>query len=156
MHVHSTYTCRCVHVRVMCMYMHVHTSLAEHTRRGQSRILTCMHLCTLCTWVTDLHNKSMYSIVYAVLSPLQIVCVWEIKNVGSRDRSPVQLQLKHTLHGHTDAVTCIAASTAYNIIVSGSKVRPIYSCVRYIYFSASSVFIGLIISINCFFIPPSF
>ena len=53
---------------------------------------------------------------------IQIVCVWEIKNVGSRERSPVQLQLKHTLHGHTDSVTCIAASTAYNIIVSGSKV----------------------------------
>ena len=44
-----------------------------------------------------------------------------MKNAGSRDRSPVQLQLKHTLHGHTDAVTCIAVSTAYNIIVSGSK-----------------------------------
>ena len=54
---------------------------------------------------------------------LQIVCVWELKNAGSKDRSPVQLQLKHTLHGHFDAVTCIAASSAYNIIVSGSKVR---------------------------------
>ncbi|CAI8023122.1 WD repeat and FYVE domain-containing protein 3 [Geodia barretti] len=50
-----------------------------------------------------------------------IVCVWEMKNVGSRERSPVHLQLKHTLHGHTDSVTCIAASTAFNIIVSGSK-----------------------------------
>ena len=45
-----------------------------------------------------------------------------MKNAGSRDRSPVQLQLKHTLHGHTNAVTCIAASSAYNVIVSGSKV----------------------------------
>ena len=45
-----------------------------------------------------------------------------MKNVGLKGRSPVQLQLKHTLHGHTDAVTCIAASAAFNIIVSGSKV----------------------------------
>ena len=64
-----------------------------------------------------------------VSSLVQIVCVWEMKNVGSRERSPVQLQLKHTLHGHTDSVTCIAASTAYNIIVSGSKVSCNNACI---------------------------
>ena len=76
---------------------------------GDSTVCACVHVtlskCTCYVWYI-----------------IQIVCVWEIKNVGSRERSPVQLQLKHTLHGHTDSVTCIAASTAYNIIVSGSKV----------------------------------
>lgn len=31
------------------------------------------------------------------------------------------LNIKHTLYSHTDAVTCLAASTAYNVIISGSR-----------------------------------
>ncbi|KAL1508880.1 hypothetical protein ABEB36_003702 [Hypothenemus hampei] len=31
------------------------------------------------------------------------------------------LTIKHRLYGHTDAVTCVAASPAYNVIVSGSR-----------------------------------
>jgi WD repeat and FYVE domain-containing protein 3 len=44
-----------------------------------------------------------------------VVTVWEL---SSRQKS---LNVKHSLHGHTDAVTCLAASPAYNIIVSGSR-----------------------------------
>ncbi|KAL7045562.1 hypothetical protein ACKWTF_002261 [Chironomus riparius] len=44
-----------------------------------------------------------------------VVTVWEL---DSRHKS---LNVKHYLHGHTDAVTCLAASPAYNIIVSGSR-----------------------------------
>lgn len=32
-----------------------------------------------------------------------------------------QLNIKHNLYAHTDAVTCLAASPAYNVIVSGSR-----------------------------------
>lgn len=32
-----------------------------------------------------------------------------------------QLALKKSLYGHNEAVTCVAASLAYNIIVSGSR-----------------------------------
>ncbi len=45
-----------------------------------------------------------------------------MKAIGVRDKSPIQIQLKHTLHGHTSPVTCLATSSSYNIIVSGSKV----------------------------------
>lgn len=31
------------------------------------------------------------------------------------------LSIKHNLYAHTDAVTCLAASPAYNVIVSGSR-----------------------------------
>lgn len=32
-----------------------------------------------------------------------------------------QLSVKQSLYGHTDAVTCLASSSAYNVIVSGSR-----------------------------------
>uniref|UniRef100_T1IS53 WD repeat and FYVE domain-containing protein 3 n=1 Tax=Strigamia maritima TaxID=126957 RepID=T1IS53_STRMM len=42
-----------------------------------------------------------------------VVSVWEL---GKK-----QLYLKHNLYGHTEAVVSLAASLAYNVIVSGSK-----------------------------------
>ncbi|XP_059488715.1 WD repeat and FYVE domain-containing protein 3 [Neocloeon triangulifer] len=42
-----------------------------------------------------------------------IVTVWEYKKK--------QLKVKQSLYGHTEAVTCLAASPAYNVIVSGSR-----------------------------------
>ncbi|GAB6019627.1 hypothetical protein CHUAL_001189 [Chamberlinius hualienensis] len=44
-----------------------------------------------------------------------VVNVWEF--------SKKQLVLKQNLYGHTEPVTCIAASPSYNIIVSGSRDR---------------------------------
>lgn len=44
-----------------------------------------------------------------------VVTVWEF------DLRQKLLVVKHALHGHTDAVTCLAASSAYNLIVSGSR-----------------------------------
>lgn len=44
-----------------------------------------------------------------------VVTVWEF------DSRKKILVVKHSLHGHTDAVTCLAASPAYNVIVSGSR-----------------------------------
>ncbi|KAI5732691.1 hypothetical protein M8J76_003102 [Diaphorina citri] len=42
-----------------------------------------------------------------------VVTMWELCNR--------QLKILQCLYGHTDAVTCLAASSAYNLIVSGSR-----------------------------------
>ncbi|XP_014604234.1 PREDICTED: WD repeat and FYVE domain-containing protein 3 isoform X1 [Polistes canadensis] len=42
-----------------------------------------------------------------------VVIVWEY--------AKRQLSIKQCLYGHTDAVTCLSSSTAYNVIVSGSR-----------------------------------
>ncbi|XP_071507653.1 WD repeat and FYVE domain-containing protein 3-like [Diadema antillarum] len=47
-----------------------------------------------------------------------VVNVWQLETGKERSK---QLTLKQALYGHTDAVTCLAASTSYNIIVSGSR-----------------------------------
>ncbi|XP_078070095.1 WD repeat and FYVE domain-containing protein 3 isoform X4 [Mustelus asterias] len=48
------------------------------------------------------------------------ICVWEM---GTSKEKAKALTLKQALHGHTDAVTCLTASSAYHIIVSGSRDR---------------------------------
>ncbi|XP_071954048.1 WD repeat and FYVE domain-containing protein 3-like isoform X2 [Antedon mediterranea] len=47
-----------------------------------------------------------------------VVHVWEYST--SKEKSN-QLTLKRALYGHTDAVTCLAVCTNYNIIISGSR-----------------------------------
>ncbi|XP_033108223.1 WD repeat and FYVE domain-containing protein 3-like isoform X3 [Anneissia japonica] len=47
-----------------------------------------------------------------------VVHVWEYST--SKEKSN-QLTLKRALYGHTDAVTCLAVCTSYNIIISGSR-----------------------------------
>ena len=51
---------------------------------------------------------------------LQVVNVWEF---SSRSRDKRMLTLKQPLYGHTEPVISLAASSAYNIIVSGSRDR---------------------------------
>ncbi|XP_036384178.1 WD repeat and FYVE domain-containing protein 3 isoform X2 [Megalops cyprinoides] len=48
------------------------------------------------------------------------VCVWEM---GTSKERAKMLTLKQALLGHTDAVTCLTASSAYHIVVSGSRDR---------------------------------
>ncbi|KAG7214326.1 hypothetical protein INR49_023143 [Caranx melampygus] len=48
------------------------------------------------------------------------ICVWETGTSKERAKS---LALKQALLGHTDAVTCLTASSAYHIVVSGSRDR---------------------------------
>lgn len=43
----------------------------------------------------------------------KVVTVWEY--------AKRQLSIKQCLYGHTDAVTCLSSSPAYNVIVSGSR-----------------------------------
>lgn len=45
----------------------------------------------------------------------QVVTVWQYE---SRRK---MLSVKQSLYGHTDAVTCLASSSAYNVIISGSR-----------------------------------
>ncbi|XP_067395033.1 WD repeat- and FYVE domain-containing protein 4 [Emydura macquarii macquarii] len=49
-----------------------------------------------------------------------VVCVWELSLVKDKVRC---LNLRQALYGHTQAVTCLAASVTYSIIVSGSNDR---------------------------------
>ncbi|XP_023679913.1 WD repeat- and FYVE domain-containing protein 4 isoform X2 [Paramormyrops kingsleyae] len=51
------------------------------------------------------------------------LCIWDVS--FSKDKLQ-HMGLKQVLYGHTDAVTCLAASEAYNVIVSGSRDR---SCI---------------------------
>ncbi|MEQ2210252.1 WD repeat and FYVE domain-containing protein 3, partial [Xenoophorus captivus] len=48
------------------------------------------------------------------------ICVWE---TGSSKEKAKSLTLKQALLGHTDAVTCLTASSSYRIVVSGSRDR---------------------------------
>uniref|UniRef100_A0A673H369 WD repeat and FYVE domain-containing protein 3-like n=1 Tax=Sinocyclocheilus rhinocerous TaxID=307959 RepID=A0A673H369_9TELE len=48
------------------------------------------------------------------------ICVWE---TGTSKEKAKTITLKQALLGHTDAVTCLTASSAYHIIVSGSRDR---------------------------------
>nr|XP_032805834.1 WD repeat and FYVE domain-containing protein 3-like isoform X3 [Petromyzon marinus] len=50
-----------------------------------------------------------------------VLCVWEMQG-GGKDRKPT-VGLKQVLYGHTDAVTCVAFSSAYHVLVSGSRDR---------------------------------
>ncbi|XP_068089612.1 WD repeat and FYVE domain-containing protein 3 isoform X2 [Hyperolius riggenbachi] len=49
-----------------------------------------------------------------------VICVWE---VGTSKEKAKTLTLKQALIGHTDTVTCLTASLAYHIVVSGSRDR---------------------------------
>ncbi|XP_073209166.1 WD repeat- and FYVE domain-containing protein 4 isoform X3 [Lepidochelys kempii] len=49
-----------------------------------------------------------------------VVCVWELSLVKDKVRC---LNLRQALYGHTQAVTCLAASVTYSVLVSGSNDR---------------------------------
>uniref|UniRef100_A0ABM5FZY4 WD repeat- and FYVE domain-containing protein 4 isoform X1 n=1 Tax=Pogona vitticeps TaxID=103695 RepID=A0ABM5FZY4_9SAUR len=70
-------------------------------------------LCAVCPAPTTLITSGSSS----------VVCVWELSM--ARDGAAC-LCLKKPLYGHTQPVTCLAASTSYSIIVSGSTDR---SCI---------------------------
>uniref|UniRef100_A0A8C4ZMQ7 WD repeat and FYVE domain containing 3 n=1 Tax=Gadus morhua TaxID=8049 RepID=A0A8C4ZMQ7_GADMO len=48
------------------------------------------------------------------------ICVWEM---GTSKEKAKSLTLKQALLGHTDAVTCLMASSSYHMVVSGSRDR---------------------------------
>uniref|UniRef100_A0A7M4FMA4 WDFY family member 4 n=1 Tax=Crocodylus porosus TaxID=8502 RepID=A0A7M4FMA4_CROPO len=64
-------------------------------------------LCAVCPTPTTIITSGTSS----------VVCVWEISLLKDKVSA---LTLKKTLYGHTQAVTCLATSVTYSIIVSGS------------------------------------
>ncbi len=72
-----------------------------------------------------------------------VVTVW---GFDSRHKT---LSVKHSLHGHTDAVTCLAASPAYNIIVSGSRdgTAIVWDMSRYIFVRQLREHVGLVAAV---------
>jgi|SRR6218665_737692 len=58
-------------------------------------------------------------VTFLVTFALQVVNVWKFGKGKDKNR----LTLKQALFGHTEAVTCLTVSSAYNVIVSGSRDR---------------------------------
>ena len=73
-----------------------------------------------------------------------VVCVW-IYNLKLK-----QLQLKHSLYGHTDAVTCLAASLVWGVAVSGSRDKTviIWDISKYDYVKTLSIHSGPVAAVD--------
>ncbi|XP_021253682.1 WD repeat- and FYVE domain-containing protein 4 isoform X2 [Numida meleagris] len=67
-------------------------------------------LCAVCPSATTVITSGTSS----------VVCVWELSLVKDKVK---RLSLRQALYGHSQAVTCLAASVTYCIIVSGSDDR---------------------------------
>ncbi|XP_051474966.1 WD repeat- and FYVE domain-containing protein 4 [Apus apus] len=67
-------------------------------------------LCAVCPSATTIITSGTSS----------VVCVWELSLAKDKVK---HLNLRQALYGHTQAVTCLAASVTYSIFVSGSDDR---------------------------------
>ncbi|XP_028916530.1 WD repeat- and FYVE domain-containing protein 4 isoform X1 [Ornithorhynchus anatinus] len=67
-------------------------------------------LCVVCPTPTTIVTSGTSS----------VVCVWELSIVKDKVKG---LHLKQALYGHMQAVTCLAASVTYSLLVSGSSDR---------------------------------
>uniref|UniRef100_A0A8C3LJ58 WDFY family member 4 n=1 Tax=Chrysolophus pictus TaxID=9089 RepID=A0A8C3LJ58_CHRPC len=67
-------------------------------------------LCAVCPSATTIITSGIST----------VVCVWELSLVKDKIK---RLSLRQALYGHSQAVTCLAASVTYSIIVSGSDDR---------------------------------
>uniref|UniRef100_A0A8C6JSM2 Uncharacterized protein n=1 Tax=Melopsittacus undulatus TaxID=13146 RepID=A0A8C6JSM2_MELUD len=67
-------------------------------------------LCAVCPSATTIITSGTSS----------VVCIWEFSLVKDKVK---YLNLRQALYGHTQAVTCLAASVTYSIFVSGSDDR---------------------------------
>ncbi|XP_062943018.1 WD repeat- and FYVE domain-containing protein 4 [Cynocephalus volans] len=65
-------------------------------------------LCALCPSPTMIVTSGASS----------VVCIWELSMAKGRRRG---LRLRQALYGHTQAVTCLAASVSFSLLVSGSQ-----------------------------------
>jgi WD40 repeat protein len=73
-----------------------------------------------------------------------VVCVWIYH------KKLKQLHLKHSLYGHTDAVTCLAASPGWGIAVSGSRDQTaiIWDLSRFTYIKNLPGHVGPVAAVN--------
>ena len=74
--------------------------------------------CTSTPGIVRTHRTRYHLLIYIYL--IQVVNVWDL------DMYKRRVRLRQALYGHTEPVTCLAASSAYNVIVSGSRDR---SCI---------------------------
>lgn len=93
--------------------------VCETVAQNFGEILTCAcpNARTIITAGTSSVSFSRRFLVsgITIFEDFQVVTVWEF------DSRKKMLALKQSLHGHTDAITCLAASPAFNVIVSGSR-----------------------------------
>lgn len=122
---------------------------ADHSLRigmydSDRAIFVCEAVSQNCGEILTCASPNHKTIITAGTS--SVVTVWEF---DSRRKT---LIVKHSLHGHMDAVTCLAASSSYNIIVSGSRdgTAIIWDMSRYIFVRQLSGHMGLVacVSIN--------
>lgn len=73
-----------------------------------------------------------------------VVTVWEA------DLRRKSFAVRHSLHGHTDAVTCLAASSAYNVIVSGSRdgTAIVWDMSRFVFVRQLRDHVGLVAAVS--------
>lgn len=75
-------------------------------------------------WIDQFESMSCFCWQHYIFC-FQVVKVWKLnlrKDANARSGRGI-LELRKSLFGHTEAVTCLAVSSAYNIIVSGSRDR---------------------------------
>lgn len=73
--------------------------------------------------VSAVHAMLAASNLLITVSADSVLTAWklDIKNTGFR-RGDVQLTREATLRGHSSKVTCLAASSAWSMLVSGTEV----------------------------------
>ncbi|KAL4641072.1 WD repeat- and FYVE domain-containing protein 4 isoform X1 [Arapaima gigas] len=78
-----------------------------------------MAICeSLTDWGDSLCATCPNSTTIVTAGTSTVVCVWDV--LVNKDKLK-NMKIKQVLYGHTDAVTCLAASEAHSIIVSGSR-----------------------------------
>ena len=83
-------------------------------------------------------RKFIVCLVSSVATTAYQVMVWEVNAVRRPDRPIAAL---HTLTGHDDVVTCVAASPMLDLVVSASQVIHGQIFVRYIINRAGVTFV---------------
>ncbi|XP_026164856.1 WD repeat- and FYVE domain-containing protein 4 isoform X1 [Mastacembelus armatus] len=72
----------------------------------------------LCDWGETLCAACPNPTTIITAGTSTVVCVWDV--AVNKDKL-IHMKLKQPLYGHTDSVTCLAASEVHSIIVSGSR-----------------------------------
>ncbi|KAM9727627.1 WD repeat- and FYVE domain-containing protein 4 isoform 2-T2 [Menidia menidia] len=73
---------------------------------------------SLCDWGETLCAACPNLTTIITAGTSSVVCVWDV--AASKDKLS-SMKLRQPLYGHTDAVTCLAASEVHSLIVSGSR-----------------------------------
>ncbi|KAJ1066510.1 hypothetical protein K5549_007632 [Capra hircus] len=97
---------------------HPHFLQAPVPQPGDERVLVTFE--NLAAWGRCLCAACPSPTTIITSGTSAVVCVWELSMTKGRATG---LHLKQALYGHTQAVTCLAASVTFNLLVSGSQDR---------------------------------